>query len=215
MNKMKKWVKYNGYLRKGDWHVHTNYTDGKNTIFQYCKQAINNNLEFIAFTEHVRKTLDYNFSDFMAEIYSAKDKFDIEVAGGCEAKVFDLDGNIAVNEDILKECEIVIGSFHRFPYSFSEYLAALKNLIQNKDVDIWGHPTLFLKKRGLNIPSNEVEEILELCRKNDVLIERNLKYNLPEKGFLDIVRKLKIPYVYGSDAHCIGQLISLRGKHRA
>ena len=108
---MKRWHKYEYYLLKGDWHVHTNYTDGKNTVFEYCKQAEENGLELIAFTEHVRKKLDYDFDDFVAEVYSAKDKFDLEILAGCEAKVLDSEGTLDVSDDILKECEIVLGVF--------------------------------------------------------------------------------------------------------
>jgi len=71
-------------------------------------------LELIAFTEHVRRNLDYDFDDFVAEVYSAKDKFDLEILAGCEAKVVDSEGRLDVSDDILKECEIVLGVFHRF-----------------------------------------------------------------------------------------------------
>ena len=75
--------------------MHTNYTDGKNTVFEYCKQAEKNGLELIAFTEHVRKKLDYNFDEFLADVYAAKDKFDLEILAGCEVKVLDSEGTLS------------------------------------------------------------------------------------------------------------------------
>ena len=62
---MKKWRKYQSYLTSGDWHIHTNYTDGENSIEDYCERALKNGLELIAFTEHVRRDLDYAFGQFI------------------------------------------------------------------------------------------------------------------------------------------------------
>ena len=68
----KKWFPYRDYLHKGDWQVHTSYTDGSNTVFEFCERAVKNNLELIAFTEHVRSELDYNFYSLISDIESAR-----------------------------------------------------------------------------------------------------------------------------------------------
>ena len=97
---MKNWKKYQEYLEKGDWHVHTNYTDGKNTVLEYCEQAEKNELKLIVFAEHVRKKLDYNFDKFLSDVQSAKDKFNLIILVGCEAKMIDLKGTLDVSKDI-------------------------------------------------------------------------------------------------------------------
>lgn len=205
---MKKWKKYEPYFLSGDWHVHTNYTDGKNTVFEYCEQAQKNGLELIAFTEHVRKELDYDFDDFVSDVFSAKDRFDLEVLAGCEAKVLDIDGNLDASEEVLRTCEIVLGAFHRFdPPQKVSYITALLNMITNPYVDIWAHPTQFGIRNKISLNEDDLYKIATSCFINDVLIEKNKKYNLPDEKFLTIISKLKCKFSRGSDAHDIDELL--------
>ena len=207
---MKRWHKYEYYLLKGDWHVHTNYTDGKNTVFEYCKQAEKNGLELIAFTEHVRKKLDYDFDEFLADIYAAKDKFDLEILAGCEAKVLDSKGTLDVSDDVLKECEVVLGAFHRFePVDKNAYLVALKNMLSNPNIDIWAHPTLFAKKNKFALSYKDILATINLCLKYNVLIEKNMKYNVPDRVFREIASNMGCKFVNGSDAHQVSELLKL------
>ena len=46
---MKNWEKYSDHLETGDFHVHTNYTEGSNTVDEMCQQALKNNLTLICF----------------------------------------------------------------------------------------------------------------------------------------------------------------------
>jgi len=212
---MKKWEKYEQFLLDGDWHVHTDYTDGKNTIIEYCKQAEKNGLRLIAFTEHVRRKLEYNFDDFVSDVFSAKDKFDLEIVVGCEAKVLDTMGSLDVSKEVLKQCEIVIGSFHKFePHLKEAYLAALKNMISNSNVDIWGHPMLYSIRNVIPLNDENIHKIANLCSKHNVLIEKNFKYGVPDMKFQVIASNLNCKFVYGSDAHQISDVLSLTDKRR-
>ena len=197
-------------IQYGDWHVHTNYTDGKSTIFEYCNKAEENSLKFIAFTEHVRKKLSYSYDDFLSEISSAKDKFGIEILSGCEAKVLNLNGELDVSEDVLKQCEVVIGVFHSFKWKDKRnYLITLEALLKNPIVDIWGHPTLFAKKHNIKLEENDLKEIITVCKENNVLIERNFKYGLPDINFMKLAISKGAKFVVGSDAHNINELLTI------
>lgn len=199
---VKRWKKYEDFLLRGDWHIHTNYTDGQNTVFEICETAVKNGLEMIAFSEHVNKVLDYNFDNFLSDIYSARDKFDLKILVGCEAKVLDLEGNIDVEKDVLKSCEIVLGVFHSFLYQDKDnYMKTLKNMLKNPDVDIWGHPTLFTHRHMIQLNKDDILDIVTACMENEVLIERNLNYGLPTQKFIDIVLEKKWKFVIGSDSH--------------
>jgi len=203
---MKKWKEFEKYLHRGDWHVHTNYTDGENTVFDYCRQAVNNGLELIAFTEHVRQDLDYDFNDFVSDIQLAKEKFDLKILYGCEAKVLNLDGELDAPQDVLSRCEIVLGSFHSFLFDEKQnYLEALKNMLKNPFLDIWTHPTLFTRKK-FKLTRDEIDEIIRCCMRNNVLIERNVRHNLPDGRFMNIAKR-KWKFAIGSDAHKISYLL--------
>ena len=47
---MKTWKKYIDYLLVGEWHIHTSYTDGKNSVFEYCEKAIEVDIPLLALT---------------------------------------------------------------------------------------------------------------------------------------------------------------------
>jgi DNA polymerase (family 10)/putative hydrolase len=205
---MKKWQKYRQYLQKGDWHVHTNYTDGKNSIFEYCEKAEENELELIAFTEHVRRNLTYDFNDFISDVHSAKDRFDLIILGGCEAKVLNLDGELNTSKEILNDCEIVIGAFHGSFFTKKEYLIALTKMVQNPNVDIWAHPLLYVKKNNFNLNEYEIKDILGHCKRNDTLVELNIKHQLPGNGLIKLVIAKEYEYVIGSDAHTVTDLLT-------
>ena len=195
-------------LKYGDFHVHTGYTDGKNTIREYCHKALDNDLKAIAFTEHVRKNLDYDFGSFLLDIEQARREFPrLAVLSGCEAKVLNTNGELDVSEDTLRRCEIVIGVFHSFKYEDKRsYLLALKGMLKNPVVDIWGHPTLFSREHEIELDKEDLGEIIDICVEKDVFIERNLKHGVPNADFLRLAAHKGAKFVIGSDAHSIDEL---------
>lgn len=195
-------------IKYGDFHVHTDYTDGKNTIREYCQKALDNDLKVIAFTEHVRKNLDYNFNDFLLDIEKTRREFpQLAVLSGCEAKVLNTDGELDAPKDALEQCDIVIGVFHSFKYKDKRnYLLALEAMLKNPNITIWGHPTLFPNEHHLELEKVEIKAMIDICIEGNIFIERNLRYNLPDASFMELAAKRGAKFVIGSDAHSIGEL---------
>ena len=209
---MRRWELKDGYIKYGDFHVHTNYTDGKNTVPEYCQKARQNNLKLIAFTEHVRKNLTYDYNEFLSDIFQVKSEFnDLKILSGCEAKVLDVDGNLDAPEEVLEQCDVVIGVFHSFQYKDKKnYLMALKAMLKNPTVDIWGHPTLFAERHDMKLEESELNEIIDVCTENNILIERNLKYNIPNVNFMKLAINKGAKFIIGSDAHGISELLTMQ-----
>jgi len=205
--RMERTIKYED-VRGGDFHVHTNYTDGENTIVEYCQRARQNSLRVIAFTEHMRKNLNYNYHDFLSDIHHAKSDFaDLTILSGCEAKVLNIYGELDVPKEVLEQCDVVMGVFHSFKHKDKRnYLIALEAMLRNGIVSIWGHPTLFLNKHRIKLTEEEIKGIIDTCIKEQVLIERNLKYGLPAPSFIELAVKRGAKFVIGSDAHSIDEL---------
>ena len=199
-------------LKYGDAHVHTDYADGKNTVREYCQKALHNNLKAITFAEHVRKNLDYNFDNFLLDIEKARREFpQLVVLSGCEVKVLNTEGELDAPENVLGQCEIVIGVFHSFKHEDKRsYLAALKAMLKNPVVDIWGHPTLFLKEHDIKLEEEDLGEIINICIEKDVLMERNLKYDVPDADFVRLAVNKGAKFVIGSDAHSVDELPTIR-----
>jgi len=179
--------------------------EGENSVLELCEQAEKNGLKLIAFTEHVRKELDYDFNDIVRDVEEARKRFqNLKILTGCEARVL-LNGDIDVSDEVLKLCNVVVASFHWFPYHKKDYVKALKKMLKNPEVDIWGHPTTMLRNCELN--RKETEDIINLCIENKVLIEKSLCPNYPTPpDFLELVEKLGAKIVISSDAHSTWEL---------
>jgi DNA polymerase (family 10)/putative hydrolase len=194
-------------LLPGDWHIHTSYTDGADTVDTYCQRAVSHGLKLLAFTEHVRKELDYSYPDLLADIARTRKEFNLKLLAGCEAKVLDTDGSLDVAEEVIKQCDIVTAVFHSFTKTDKEsYLQALKAMLKNPYVHIWGHPTLFTRLNHIYLDEAEMNSIIELCIENQVLIERNLKHRLPDEDFIKLAINRGAQFVIGSDAHSASEL---------
>jgi len=208
---LKRWKSYEKFFQSGDWHVHTSYTHGENTVFEYCRRAEDNGLELIAFTEHIRREPDYDFGDFVSDVNDAKEKFELVILAGAEAKVLDVEGTLDISDEHLKLCEIVLASFHGTAFGTrDEYLLAVKNMLRNPAVDIWAHPTLYAQRMGFNLDAPALREISGICADYGVLIEKNRKYRVPSDDFLKMAAAVGCRIVEGSDAHKVDELREFR-----
>ena len=202
---MKTWRKYEEYLLTGEWHIHTNYTDGQNSVFEICERARELGVPLLAFTEHVRRELTYDFNEFMSDIDRAREEFpELIILSGIEAKVLP-DGSLDVEDEIIKQVDYPIFAFHSFPRNRELYVECLKKAIKNKYVNAWAHPGLFLQRTGFSLTVDELEEIFNLMRKHDVLLEINRRYGLPEKEWVNLAGHMGIRMARGDDVHSIGE----------
>lgn len=199
---MKTWEKYREYLLKGEWHVHTEYTDGNNSVYECCQKAVEVGIPLIAFTEHVRRSMSYDFSNLLNDIDEAKDAFELIILSGCEAKVLP-NGELDVPDDILNEVDYPIFAFHSFPPDIEIYLESLECVLNNGYMNTWAHPGSFLYKTHLKIPENRLIDILCLIKSNRVLLEVNRKYRAPPTKWVDLAKICDICLVRGSDVHDI------------
>ncbi len=202
---MKNWERYRDCLETGDFHVHTSYTDGSNSVKEMCEQAIQNGLRLICFSEHVRRVLFYNHDGFLSDIQEARQLYPrLKILAGCEAKVLDSSGSLDVSRDVLEKVEIVIASFHDFPAAPKDGLIrTLFSALKHPRIDIWGHPATFFKLADFT--TADYHSIIRECIMRHVLIEDSLKYPSPP-SFLDACRELGATLVTDSDAHCIEDL---------
>jgi len=203
---MKTWRRYEEYLLTGEWHVHTNYTDGRNSVFEICERARELGIPLLAFTEHVRRELTYDFNDFLSDIDRARGEFpELIILSGVEAKVLP-DCGLDVEDEVIKQVDYPIFAFHSFPRNKELYVRCLKKAIKNRYVNAWAHPGLFLRKTGFSLTVDELEEIFNLMRKHDVLLEINRRYGLPEKEWANIASEMGVKIVRGGDVHRVEDL---------
>ena len=206
---MEIYKKYKQYLFSGEWHIHTNFTDGNNNVLEYAELAAKLGIPLLAFTEHVRLNIDYDFNELLKDIEIARKRFpELIILSGIEAKVLP-DGQLDCPIEILEKVDYKLFAFHSFPEDLEKYVFSIKKIITNYNIDAWAHPGLFFKKHSnLELLDKELNQIFKLMNEKDVLLEINFKYNLPKIDW--IAKYLKVTkdnsVVFGGDVHSIEDL---------
>lgn len=207
---MKRWESLRQHIKTGEWHVHTNYTDGYNTVMEMCAQAQQNKLTLIAITEHVRKETMYEWESLKKEVEEARKRFpSMRILLGCEAKVLGTDGGLDIQESLKNGCDLLVGVFHGFPTNDKpSLLQAARSMLKDPLLDVFGHPMTLLNRSNPPLTEGEILSLMDDCRKNGVLVEISSRYpSSPE--LTAAIEKSGALTVPGSDAHRTSEIRKL------
>ncbi len=190
-------------------HIHTNYTDGLNSIDDYFCYASKNKFKTIVFTEHVRKKISYNFDDYCSEIRRIENKFEnVNAIVGVESKIFP-DGSVDIPDSILPMIDLLCFACHSFPDDIDLYAEAFKKVFVDAKwksfIRVWVHPGRFLQRIGLLKHNIDIfQGLLNTAIDQGVFIENNLKQVILLRNIIE-----SIPsecQVVGYDAHSVSEL---------
>lgn len=164
---------------KGDLHIHTNWSEGKHSIKEMAKRAIELNYEYIAICDHskglpIANGLDEDkFRTQIEEIDQLNEEIKkIEIIKGAEVNI-DKNGKIDLNNSLLKDLDLVIASIHSgFKKSKSENTERLINAMHNDYVDIIGHPTgrILQKRESMDL---DLDQVFRIAEELGVVMELN------------------------------------------
>ena len=134
---------------RGDLHMHTNATDGRDTILQMAEAALARGLSYIAITDHSKNLSMTNGLDdarALAHIERIRE-VDAAMAGrirvlpGIEVDILG-DGSLDLDDSTLAQMDIVVASVHsHFAQPIEEMTARVLRALENPHVRILGHPT--------------------------------------------------------------------------
>ena len=209
---------------KIDHHLHTNWTDGKNTVNQMYNFYNTKKFESILFSEHSRKKSGSWFKKFCMEIRNLKIGECIPFIG-TEVKILSLKGDLDISKRVESECDLIMASVHRFPGENFEgkkniYNSSVKlkkkdiidlefelsiNALKNSNFDILGHPFGMSIKR-FNFKPKKIFfiELIKTAKKNNKIFEINYNYHKGIKDFLiDSCLEKKCLFSIGSNSHSI------------
>ena len=190
-------------------HLHTNYTDGLNSIEDYFRYASKNKFETIVFTEHVRKKISYNFEDYFSEIRRTETKFEnVNAIVGVESKIFP-DGSIDIPESILPMIDLLCFACHSFPDDITLYEEAFKEVFVDAKwksfIRVWVHPGRYLQRIGLTKHNTDIfHGLLNTAVDEGVFIENNLKQVVLLRNIIESIPSESL--VVGHDAHSVSEL---------
>ena len=164
---------------KGDLHMHTVASDGRNTVEEMAKAAIERGYEYIAITDH---SASHGFGNHVTaddlwrqveRVRSINEQLDgFELLIGTESNI-NLDGSPDYPDDLLAELDWVIASVHTsFGMPEKEMTARMVAAIEHPLVDAIGHPT------GRKIETRaayavDVEALIEAAVRTHTMIEIN------------------------------------------
>jgi len=134
---------------RGDVHMHTHESDGRNSIREMAEAALARGLRYIAITEHSKnlamaRGLDEKRAlEHLARIREADKAMDgrIRILTGIEVDILG-DGAIDLDNEVLAQMDVVVASVHgRLEQPREEMTARVLRAIENPYVKILGHPT--------------------------------------------------------------------------
>ena len=145
--------------------MHTNATDGRNTIREMAEAAITHGYEYIAITDHSKNLAMTNGLDderalaHIRRIREVEQELDgqIRIFTGIEVDILS-DGALDLSDETLAQMDVVIASVHSlFNQPGEEMTARVLRAIENPYVRILGHPTgrLLLRREAfqINLPA--------------------------------------------------------------
>lgn len=206
-----------------DLHLHTNWTDGKNSVSAMYSEAVKYGLKYILFSEHVRMSSDKWFLKFANEVRECKN-INCLAFVGIETKIINFNGELDVSSFIVENCDSIMASVHRFPgeegiinknlddfiknSSYDDPINTeykLANLIlENSQVNILGHPFgMSYKRFKLNPPRKKIIDLIKKAAKMGVAFEINSRYHPDLWDLIDLCKKHEAIISLGSNAHSI------------
>lgn len=203
---------------RGDLHVHTKASDGRNSIAEMVDAARKAGLEYIAITEHSRHlTVAHGLDPVrlrkqMAEIDRINDGLKgFRVLKGIEVDILE-DGNLDLPDNVLRELDIVVGAVHSyFNLPRRRQTERVVRAINQRYFTVLAHPSgrLMGQREALDL---DWPRVLRAARARGCFMELNAQ---PDRLDLDDVHCRMaldegVPIVISSDAHSTFDLGHLR-----
>jgi DNA polymerase (family 10) len=162
---------------RGDLHLHSEWSDGNNTVTEMAEAAAAFGHDYIAITDHATGPGmvggvgldDEELLEQVKEVREVASDADIEVFTGVEANI-DAEGALSVSDDVLDELDCVVASPHAaLDGDGTDRVVAA---IEHPATDIVGHPTgrQLNQRSGLDL---DFETVGTAAAEHDVALEIN------------------------------------------
>ena len=168
---------------KGDLHSHTTASDGVASIEQMAAAALARGYLFLAITDHSKSQAIANglsverLLKHAAAVRKAGDKLrgEIKLLAGSEVDILS-DGQLDYEDSVLAELDYVVASPHfALTQDADKATARLLRAIENRHVNVIGHPTGRLIDRRAGLPIR-FEPVFKLAAQTGTALEINSSY---------------------------------------
>jgi DNA polymerase (family X) len=198
---------------RGDVHMHTTASDGRNSIREMADAAVACGLSYIAITDHTKAlAMTGGLDEKRALEHIARIReIDLELEGrlrvftGIEVDIL-ADGALDLDDEVLAQMDVVIASVHsKFEQPREEMTARVLRAIENPYVRILGHPTgrLLLRREPFALA---IGAVLRRAGELGVAVEHNAapeRLDLCDRD-LRLAKEMGCKVVISTDAHATG-----------
>jgi len=203
---------------RGDLHMHTTETDGKDGMRAMVEAARDEGHEYIAITEHSQSLAMANGLDERRALAHAESirALDAEGVGvrllaGIECDILP-DGSLDLADDCLASLDLVVASVHSaFNQERQQMTDRLLRAIDNPYVDVLGHPTgrAILRREPYAF---DIGAVIDAARARHVALEINCQAHRLDLNDVHarLARDRGVRLVISSDAHSRRALGTLR-----
>ena len=209
----------------GDYHTHTPYSHGKNTVAENVERAKALGLKQIGIADHGFSHVAFGIrrrqvADYRAECQAASKQFGVDVLVGIEANIRGVDGKADLTEKDYENFDLYLCGKHVFIW-YDGFFEMFRYGGRNFIADKFGHPSKRLiaynTKAYINtIKNNPVDAISHLgymCPADAVEVAKcaadygtyielnSKKLHLTDEELNEIVAKTDARFIINSDAH--------------
>ncbi|OPY22272.1 MAG: hypothetical protein A4E24_00043 [Methanomethylovorans sp. PtaU1.Bin093] len=203
---------------KGDLHVHSNWSDGKNTMEEMALAARAFGYEYIAITDHSGSSRIANglsekrLLEHIKEVEELNESIEgIRILSGTECDILP-NGTLDYSDDLLEQLDIVVAAVHGAVEQDSKTMTKrIVSALENEHVHILAHPTG--RKFGKRLPFEmDMEKIMDTALEFGKVLEIN---SSPQRldlndNYAMIAMQMGIKLAINTDAHSPDQFANIR-----
>ncbi|MGB7219775.1 MAG: DNA polymerase/3'-5' exonuclease PolX [Vicinamibacterales bacterium] len=203
---------------RGDLQMHTDATDGKNTLAEMVAACEARGYEYIAITDHteaVRVAGGLTRAGFAKQSRAIdairKRARTLVVFKGAEVDILE-DGSLDLDDEALAELDVVVASVHsRFNMSKTEMTRRIVRAVEHPKVHVLGHPTGRLLGRREPY-ALDMAAVIGAARDYGVLLEVNAQPDRLDLSYLHVRMAVEagVKLVISTDAHRVQELDCMR-----
>jgi DNA polymerase (family 10) len=202
----------------GDFHVHSFWSDGSDSIENIATAAQQRDYMFIGVTDHSQSLKIANgltedrIQKKLKEIKTLNKKFpNLRILCGTECDI-KTDGTLDYSNKILKQFDFVyIGIHTAFKMDKETMTKRIIKGMDNEQADFLAHPTgrIIGRREAYEV---DIEQIIDMAKETDTRLEIN---SFPERLDLDDIhvklgKEHGVQFVLGTDSHSINHLDFMR-----
>ena len=202
---------------RGDFHIHSTWSDGTASIEEIARKAQEMGYEFVGIADHSASLkVAYGLSEEkvlkkIQEIRKLQERFDVRIFAGTECDIKP-DGSLDYSNKILKELDFAYAAIHsRFKMGEKEMTERIVKAMENEYINILAHPTARMigKRDPINV---DLERIFEVARETNTFMEINA---FPDRLDLNDVhakmaKERGVKLAIGTDSHSLDHMRFLK-----